>query len=53
MVTLDIELVTLKSPWKSQLLPGGGSDVPSTGRDTVLEPDELKQVIAAGQKIRL
>jgi hypothetical protein len=49
----DIELVTLfKSPWKSQLLPGGGSAiVPSTGKDTVLKPDELKQIIAAGQKI--
>ena len=48
-----IELVTLfKSPWKNQLLPGGGSAiVPSTGKDTVLEPDELKQIIAAGQKI--
>lgn len=48
-----IELVTLfKSPWKNQLLPGGGSAiVSSTGRDTVLEPDELKQIVAAGQKI--
>jgi len=48
-----VELVTLfKSPWKNQLLPGGGSAiVPSTGKDTVLEPDELKQIIAAGQKI--
>ena len=48
-----VELVTLfKSPWKNQLLPGGGSAiVPSTGNDTVLEPNELKQIIAAGQKI--
>src|SRR5262249_25404287 len=48
-----LELVTLfKSPWKTQLMPGGGSAiVPSTGSDTVLEPDELKQIIAAGQKI--
>ena len=48
-----VELVTLfKSPWKNRLLPGGGSAiVPSTGKDTVLEPDELKQIIAAGQKI--
>jgi hypothetical protein len=47
------ELVTLfKSPWKNQLLPGGGSAiVSSSGKDTVLEPDELKQIIAAGQKI--
>jgi len=49
----SVELVNLfKSPWKNQLLPGGGSAiVPSTGKDTVLEPDELKQIIAAGQKI--
>jgi hypothetical protein len=48
-----VELVTLfKSPWKNQLLPGGSSAiVPSTGKDTVLEPDELKQIIAAGQEI--
>ena len=49
----SIELVNLfKSPWKNQLTPGGGSAiVPSTGKDTVLEPDELKQIIAAGKKI--
>jgi pyruvate phosphate dikinase-like enzyme len=49
----DIELVTLfKSPWKNQLLPGGGSAiVASSGKDTVLEPDELKQIVLAGQKI--
>ena len=48
-----IELLTLfKSPWKSQLLPGGGSAiVSSSGKDTVLEPDELKEIILAGQKI--
>jgi phosphoenolpyruvate synthase/pyruvate phosphate dikinase len=41
----SVELVNLfKSPWKNQL-------VPSAGKDTVLEPDELKQIIAAGQKI--
>jgi phosphoenolpyruvate synthase/pyruvate phosphate dikinase len=49
----SVELVNLfKSPWKNQLLPGGGSAiVPSAGKDTVLEPDELKQIIAVGQKI--
>jgi hypothetical protein len=49
----SLELVTLfKSPWKTQLMPNGGSAVvPSTGSDRVLEPDELKQIIAAGQKI--
>jgi phosphoenolpyruvate synthase/pyruvate phosphate dikinase len=48
-----IELLTLfKSPWKNQLLARGGSAiVPSTGKDTVLEPDELKQIIGAAQKI--
>jgi len=49
----SVELVTLfKTPWKNQLLPGGGSTiVPSSGSDTVLQPDELKQITAAGQKI--
>ncbi len=48
-----VQLLSLfKSPWKNQLLPGGGSAiVPSTGTDTVLAPDELKQIIGAGQKI--
>jgi len=48
-----VELLTLfKSPWKNQLLPTGGSGiVPSTGKDTVLEPDELKQIVAAARKI--
>src|SRR5262249_55396148 len=49
----NVELVTLfKSPWRNQLQPGGGSAiVPSSGSDTVLAPDELKQITAAGQKI--
>jgi hypothetical protein len=49
----DIVLVSLfKSPWRNQLLPGGGTAiVPATGKDTVLAPDELAQIIAAGQKI--
>ena len=48
-----VQLLSLfKSPWRNQLLAGGGSAiVPSTGKDTVLEPDELKQIIGAGQKI--
>lgn len=48
-----VELLTLfKSPWKTQLQPGGGSAiVPASGRDTVLEPAELTQLIEAGQKI--
>jgi hypothetical protein len=48
-----VELQTLfKSPWKNQLLTGGGTAiVSSTGDDTVLEPDELKQIVVAAQKI--
>jgi phosphoenolpyruvate synthase/pyruvate phosphate dikinase len=48
-----VELVTLfKSPWRTQLLPGGGSAiVPASGRDTVLESDELTQLVRAGQTI--
>jgi pyruvate phosphate dikinase-like enzyme len=48
-----VQLVTLfKSPWKNQLQPGGGSAiVPSSGAETVLLPDELQQIIGAGQKI--
>ncbi|HVO23799.1 MAG TPA: PEP/pyruvate-binding domain-containing protein, partial [Candidatus Margulisiibacteriota bacterium] len=49
----DVVLLSLfKSPWRNQLLPGGGSAiVPATGNDTVLAPDEFQQIIAAGQKI--
>jgi hypothetical protein len=48
-----VDLITLfKSPWRNQLQPGGGSKiVPATGKETVLEPQELKDLIAAGQKI--
>ncbi len=48
-----VELVTMfKSPWKNMLLPTGGSTiVPSSGKEFVLEPDELKQIIGAGQTI--
>lgn len=48
-----VQLLSLfKSPWKNQLLPSGGSAiVPSTGKDTVLEPDEIKQITDAGQTI--
>ena len=49
----SVELITMfKSPWRNQLQPGGGSKiVPSSGKDTVLEPQELQALIAAGQKI--
>ena len=48
-----VELVTLfKSPWKNALQSGGGSAiVPASGKETVLEPDELKQIIGASQTI--
>ena len=49
----SVEIVTLfKSPWRNALQPSGGSKiVPSTGRDHVLEPDELKQITDAGRQI--
>jgi Pyruvate phosphate dikinase, AMP/ATP-binding domain len=48
-----VELITLfKSPWRNQLLPGGGSAiVPASGTDTVLAPADLQAIIDAGQKI--
>jgi hypothetical protein len=48
-----VELITLfKSPWRNQLQPGGGTAiVPASGSDTVLTPNELQQLIGAGQKI--
>jgi len=48
-----VELVSLfKSPWRNQLQAGGGSAVvPASGSDTVLAPEELQQIIDAGQKI--
>ena len=48
-----VELVSLfKSPWRNQLQPGGGSAVvPASGRDTVLPPKELEEIVGAGRKI--
>jgi hypothetical protein len=48
-----VELITLfKSPYRNALDAHGGSRVvPSTGSDTVLQPDELKQLVEAGQQI--
>jgi hypothetical protein len=48
-----VELVTMfKSPWRRMLQPGGGSRiVAATGKDHVLEPGELKDLIAAGKTI--
>jgi hypothetical protein len=41
-----------RSPWRKMLKSGGGSEVvPSTGRDHVLEDNELKALVAAVQTI--
>jgi len=41
-----------RSPWRKMLKPGGGSEVvPSTGRDQVLEDNELKALVAAARTI--
>ncbi|TMA75991.1 MAG: hypothetical protein E6J77_23190 [Deltaproteobacteria bacterium] len=46
-----MELVTqFKSPWRRMLQPGGSSAiVASTGRDHVLEPKELTDLVGAGR----
>ncbi len=48
-----VELINLfKSPHRLMLKPGGGSEVlPSTGKEYVLSEQELKELIAAAQKI--
>lgn len=48
-----VELLTLyKSPWKTALLPDGGTGiVPSSGKDEVLSADELRELVAAGQAV--
>ena len=47
-----VELVTaFKSPWRRVLLSGGSSAiVASTGRDHVLEPGEVADLVAAGRR---
>src|SRR6185503_19161893 len=47
-----VDLVTsFKSPWRRMLQPGGSSAVvASTGRDRVLEPRELDDLVAAGRR---
>jgi hypothetical protein len=47
-----VDLVaSFKSPWRRQLQPGGQSAiVASTGRDRVLEPGELEDLVAAGRR---
>jgi hypothetical protein len=48
-----VELISLfKSPWRNQLLASGGSAVvPASGSDTVLNPNEVQEIVAAGQEI--
>ncbi len=49
----SVELQTqFKSPWRRMLQPGGSSAiVDSTGRDHVLEPGELTELVGAGRKL--
>lgn len=49
-----IKLVTtFKSPWRRLIIPGSGTKiVPSTGREYVLSPVEVKAITEAGRKIR-
>ncbi len=50
----DVKLITtFKSPWRRLIVPGSGTEiVPSSGREYVLTPDEVKAITEAGQKIR-
>jgi hypothetical protein len=47
-----VDLVnSFKSPWRRMLQPGGSSAiVASTGRDHVLEPNEIEDIVAAGRR---
>ncbi len=46
-----VDLVaSFKSPWRRMLQPDGSAIVASTGRDHVLEPSELKDIVAAGRR---
>jgi phosphohistidine swiveling domain-containing protein len=46
-------ITTFKSPWRRLIVPGSGTRiVPSTGREFVLTPEEVKAITAAGLKIR-
>jgi phosphoenolpyruvate synthase/pyruvate phosphate dikinase len=48
-----VELITLyKSPWKNALIAGGGSHVvPASGKDEVLSPREVEELVAAGRAV--
>jgi len=50
----DVKLITtFKSPWRRLIVPGSGTEiVPSSGREYVLTPDEVRAITEAGQKIR-
>jgi len=46
-------ITTFKSPWRRLIIPGSGTKiVPSTGREYVLSPEEIKAITDAGLKIR-
>jgi hypothetical protein len=49
----EVKLITtFKSPWRQLIEPGHGTKiVPSTGREYVLSPEEVKAITQAGQKI--
>ncbi|MDJ0847719.1 MAG: PEP/pyruvate-binding domain-containing protein [Myxococcota bacterium] len=49
-----VELVTMfKSPWRRLLREGGGSEmVPSTRGERVLDPEELRGLVATAQELR-
>ncbi|MFN2376146.1 MAG: PEP/pyruvate-binding domain-containing protein [Candidatus Binatia bacterium] len=45
-------LTLYKSPWKNALTTGGGSgNVPSSGKDEVLSPAEVEELVAAGNAV--
>ena len=45
-------ITTFKSPWRQLIEPGHGTKiVPSTGREYVLSPEEIKAITQAGRKI--
>lgn len=48
-----VQVLTLyKSPWRNALIPGGGSHViAASGKDEVLSPREVEEIVAAGKAI--
>ncbi len=46
-------ITTYKSPWRQVVVPGSGTKIiPSTGREFVLTPEEVKTITNAALKIR-